>query len=116
MSERKTYAERIAELQARRDRLKEQERALLARQVRDEKREKTKRIFKIGTMIEEKIRYPVTEEDLDELIKVIEKWNDEKQISENELSVSDDDENAQPTANNTTEYGTRKQFFGRFQN
>ena len=117
MRDRKTYAERIAELQAKRDRLREQEKSLLARQLSDEKKARTKRIFKAGTMIEETYGHTITERELDELVEKIKEWHKEKQVVDNESPNGDDDYDNEDQLNkeSPTEYGAQKLFGQRFQ-
>lgn len=68
---KKTYAERIEALKTKRARLQEEERALTARKIVAERKERDRRIFKIGTAIEDTVGHDVTPELLEHLCVII---------------------------------------------
>ena len=68
---KKSVKERIAELQEKKQRLHEQERSLLARQAQEERRERQRRIFRLGSSLEEALGRPFTEEELQQMISEI---------------------------------------------
>ena len=93
MSTRRTYAERIAELKTRQEQLREQERALLARQVVEERRERTKRHLRIGKEVESVIGHIVSDDDLNEILNLISSFFSE---TESSPSTNESDQNNYP--------------------
>ena len=64
---RKTYDERIEELEKRQEQLKAQERQLKKRQSAEERKRRTKRLIEMGAIIESVLGRPTTDEDKDRL-------------------------------------------------
>lgn len=63
MASKKTYDERIAELQKRQEQLKAQERALKSRQSEEERKKRTRRLIELGGIVESVLGRPTTDED-----------------------------------------------------
>ncbi|MBR4946938.1 MAG: conjugal transfer protein TraD [Clostridiales bacterium] len=59
----RTYDERIAELQKKRDQLKEQEKALIKRQNAEERKKRTRRLIELGGIVESVLGRPTVDED-----------------------------------------------------
>ena len=59
----RTYDERIAELQKKRDQLKEQEKALIKRQNEEERKKRTRRLIELGGIVESVLGRPTVDED-----------------------------------------------------
>ena len=59
----RTYDERIAELQKKRDQLKEQEKALIKRQNAEERKKRTRRLIELGGIVESVLGRPTTDQD-----------------------------------------------------
>lgn len=66
-SEKRSYEERLAELQERQKQLKAQERKLKAQHSQAERKERTKRLIEVGATVESVLGRPISKEDLPKL-------------------------------------------------
>ena len=64
---RRTYDERIEELEKRQEQLKAQERQLKKRQSAEERKRRTKRMIEMGAIIESVLGRPATDDDKERL-------------------------------------------------
>ena len=64
---RRTYGERIEELEKRQEQLKAQERQLKKRQSAEERKRRTKRMIEMGAIIESVLGRPATDDDKERL-------------------------------------------------
>lgn len=70
MRKRKTYEQRIAEIKQRQAQLKAKEKEILSLQIARDKRKKTRRLFKIGTVFDKAIGHPVDDDELEHLVQI----------------------------------------------
>ena len=69
----RTYDERIAELQKKRDQLKEQEKALIKRQNAEERKKRTRRLIELGGIVESVLGRPTVDEDKTRFLNFLKK-------------------------------------------
>ena len=71
MGVRRSYSERLEDLKKRREELRQQERALMARQIAQERKERTKRLLRIGSEIEAAAGRPIGDEELELIVESV---------------------------------------------
>lgn len=71
-TEKRSYEERLAELQERQKQLKAQERKLKAQHSQAERKERTKRLIEVGATVESVLGKPIGKEDLPKLKSFLE--------------------------------------------
>ena len=71
MGVRRSYSERLEDLKKRREELRRQERALMARQIAQERKERTKRLLHIGSEIEAAAGRPIRDEELELILESV---------------------------------------------
>ncbi len=70
-TEKKTYDERIAELQKKQKQLKEQEKQLKAKRTQDERKKRTKHLIEIGGTVYSVLGRDYCEGDVERLVKFL---------------------------------------------